>query len=185
MNPNSTNIHDLPLDGANNVVQQHPQQGSGLPEGLDQSTISMLISGIQQASSSGGTQLNSRDIPQQQQTIVPETVANYIPQQQQHQKEVTFAEEDQIESYANKIESENRYDAFYQDLQRPLFLTILYFLFQLPFIKQHLFRYLPILFFTHQESIQMKQLNVNLYGHIALCIVYGTLCYFFLKYSTF
>jgi len=83
---NTTNIFDLPVDpaggggsgggpvqnislNANEVraAQQPPQQPPNLntsgPQPLDQNTINHIVSGIQQASSSGATQLPSRDIP--------------------------------------------------------------------------------------------------------------------------
>ena len=79
----STSILDLPTDpvgGGNitlnaseNVVQkqmhqpqmqqQPPNQGQTPNFSLDQSTISQIVSGLQQAAKAGSTQLPSRDIP--------------------------------------------------------------------------------------------------------------------------
>ena len=52
----------------------------------------------------------------------------------------------------------NRLDDFYNNLQTPLLLALLYFIFQLPIIKKYLFKFLPNLF--------GKDGNQNIYGHI-------------------
>jgi len=46
-----------------------------------------------------------------------------------------------------------------------LFLSILYFLFQLPVVKKQLFTYMPILF--------SKDGNMNIHGFIATSILFG------------
>ena len=95
---NTTSIHDLPTDPAGggsiggNVSlvanetnykipqqQQHQQGQSNMS--LDQSTISQIVNGLQQASIAGATSLPSRDIPQNTETIIndPRVQVNYIP----------------------------------------------------------------------------------------------------------
>ena len=99
---NTTSINDLPTDPTgggsiggnislvanetssykNQVIpqqQQQPQMSQSMS--LDQSTISQIVNGLQQASIAGATSLPSRDIPQntQQLTHDPEIKANYVP----------------------------------------------------------------------------------------------------------
>jgi len=74
----STSILDLPTDPvgggsvSNNIsinateqnnLSHHLSQSPGPNLSLDQTTINQIVSGIQQASISGATQLSSRDIP--------------------------------------------------------------------------------------------------------------------------
>ena len=87
---NTTSINDLPTDpsaggslGGNiNLVINDTQKPSQLT--LDQSTISQIVNGLQQASLAGATTLPSRDIPlhTQQLTNDAQIQPNYIPLQQ-------------------------------------------------------------------------------------------------------
>ena len=76
MSSDTTSIMDLPTDptgggsiGGNislsanesNVCNQNSVAPNGVS--LDQTTINQIVSGLQQASSTGATQLASRDIP--------------------------------------------------------------------------------------------------------------------------
>ena len=92
----STSILDLPTDpvgGGNisnnismsateNVAPQSGQPQAGLS--LDQSTISQIVNGLQQASITGDTQLPSRDIPMTTSghSTDPQIQPNYVPQPQ-------------------------------------------------------------------------------------------------------
>jgi len=89
----STSILDLPTDpvgGGNvsnnitmsateNVVPQSGQNQAGFS--LDQSTISQIVNGLQQASLTGATQLPSRDIPMTTtgHSTDPQVQPNYVP----------------------------------------------------------------------------------------------------------
>jgi hypothetical protein len=86
----STNIFDLPTDPvgggnvSNNISLSASENVQGQSSGgvsLDQSTISQIVSGLQQASINGGTQLSSRDIPMTTNGISadPQVQPNYVP----------------------------------------------------------------------------------------------------------
>ena len=92
MSSDTTSILDLPTDpaggGSNislsanenvNISASSLQNNASVT--LDQTTISQIVNGLQQASSSGVTQLPSRDIPQNTNTITqdPYIQPNYIP----------------------------------------------------------------------------------------------------------
>lgn len=78
MSVNTTSINDLPADPASgttgninlsvNEMKLPSNDPRDLPSSngmaLDQTTINQIVSGLQQASSTGVTQLQSRDIPQ-------------------------------------------------------------------------------------------------------------------------
>lgn len=162
----STHIFDLPTNpsaGTGNVkmsTSEGPPNDSQIS--LDQSTINQIVSGLQQASATGATQLQSRDISQNTEGITHDAQIqpNYIPPTAQHQ-------EDYIqESYTHQPQQPcDKLDELYNEIQIPLFLSILYFLFQLPIVKKQLFTYLPFLF--------SKDGNMNIYGFITTSMLFG------------
>lgn len=188
----STSIFDLPVDptgGGNNIVMNASERGSvtyspdvvsqGQPSGsgpsgvaLDQTTINSIVSGLQQASSSGATMLPSRDIPREQQHLVrdEQIQPNYIPTPsnvdyiQQHEQNNEI-----IESQHYKDENYSALDSMYDELQTPLLLFVLFFLFQLPFFKKSLFVYVPALF--------LNDGNYNIYGYVFMSILFSLVYY--------
>ena len=186
---NTTSINDLPTDpsaggsvGGNiNLVISEPsvqppshgvQQNSQLT--LDQSTISQIVNGLQQASVAGATQLPSRDIPLQTQQLTndAQTQPNYIPQPTQRDRDyINDMNSDNINPYGDYREEkiQNSLDSLYDELQAPLLLAILYFLFQLPFFKKSVFKYLP--FFCNTDG------NYNFNGLIFTCALFGFIYY--------
>lgn len=176
---NTTNIFDLPVDPAGgghaqNVSltanemrppqqqqQQQQQPSEGVVGTLDQSTINNIVNGIQQASNMGATQLPSRDIPTSTNHIAQDAQVqpNYIPPPSPQQTDYIQSYEDNDEIVANyneKNRQNNSLDSMYDELQTPLLLAVLFFLFQLPFFKKYLFAYLPMLF--------LNDGNYNIYG---------------------
>jgi hypothetical protein len=176
---NTTSINDLPTDpsaggslGGNiNLVINDTQKPSQLT--LDQSTISQIVNGLQQASLAGATTLPSRDIPlhTQQLTNDAQIQPNYIPQPTN--TDYINDANDNIYDYYNAEKNYNSLDSLYDELQGPLLLAVLYFLFQLPFFKKNVFKYLP--FFCHVDG------NYNLNGLIFTCALFGFIYYLLSK----
>ena len=138
----STSIHELPTDptGGGNVSNnisfsavEMPNTSNPIPTTsltLDQSTISQIVSGIQQASATGATLLPSRDIPR---TIEqdPNIQPNYIPPVQQKDYIKDYETPQQIlENYNRNVRQTDTLDDMYEEFQIPLLLAILFFLFQ-------------------------------------------------------
>jgi hypothetical protein len=158
---NSTNINDLPTDpigggsiGGNVslIAQESSQQQMQIPSqtnqmSLDQSTISQIVNGLQQASLSGVTSLPSRDIPMNTDGLMKDEQVqpNYIPHPSV--KDYIHETDDDINNYMRKERLDNSLDAFYDEFQTPLLLAVLYFIFQLPVFKKILYQYIPFLFF--------------------------------------
>jgi len=162
---NTTSIHDLPTDPIgggsiggnislvtnetssykNQVIPQQQQQQ--MPQGmsLDQSTISQIVNGLQQASIAGATTLPSRDIPQntQQLTHDPEVKANYVPAASPDHTDYIKDEPTEYDYPEERVK--NTLDRIYDDIQAPLLLAILYFVFQLPIMRKLIFKYIPFL----------------------------------------
>jgi hypothetical protein len=142
---------------------------------LDQSTINQIVSGLQQASVNGGTQLPSRDIPMVTTSYSndPEVQPNYVPTKNTVYIDNFEKPEEMVQDYNRRVSKDNSLDQFYNELQSPLFLSVLYFMFQLPFFKKNLFTYLPFLFSLDG--------NYNIYGFLFTSILFGATSYFFNK----
>ena len=196
MSESSTSILDLPTDPANggnmnNImlnsiesnngmqVQQQMQQpnipttNNSSSISLDQTTISQIVNGLQQASATGATQLPSRDIPMTTSNLTHDISIqpNYIPQVQTQNDYIKNYEQtsDIINDYNVNMERSNTLDDMYNEIQVPILLAVLYFLFQLPFFRKLLFTYFPILF--------SKDGNLNINGYIFMSALFGILYY--------
>jgi len=165
----STNIYDLPTNPAagngniNLITSEAPITDSQIT--LDQSTINQIVSGLQQASATGSTQLQSRDISQNTEGITTDAQIqqNYIPPTSQPQQD--YIQDSYAQQQYQHQPQTDKLDDLYNEIQTPLFLSILYFLFQLPVVKKQLFTYMPILF--------SKDGNMNIHGFIATSILFG------------
>ena len=71
--------------------------------------------------------------------------------------------------YNKNYNKQNSLDDMYNEIQTPLLLAILYFLFQLPFFRKFLLGYLPILFSNDG--------NFNMNGFMFTSILFGMLYY--------
>jgi len=187
MSNSTTNILDLPTNpigggNMNNNISLNAsenmnsikmgQQGAGVS--LDQNTISQIVSGLQQASATGVTQLPSRDIPflPSSHSNDAQVQPNYIPPPPQYNNDYIKDYEntdDMVDNYNNKIYRQNSLDDMYNEIQMPLLLAVLYFLFQLPFFRKFLFNYFPVLFST--------DVNFNIYVFLFSSILFGLLFY--------
>lgn len=178
----STSILDLPTDpvgggsisnnisisATESIPNQMPSNNGSLS--LDQSSITQLVSGLQQAIITGATQLPSRDIPINTTALSndPQIQPNYVPPPpQNHEDYIRDYEQtsDMINNYNKNFDRQSSLDDMYNEIQTPLLLAVLYFLFQLPFFRKFLFRYLPFLFSNDG--------NLNLNGFIFMSILFG------------
>jgi hypothetical protein len=82
-----------------------------------------------------------------------------------------------IQNYNKKINKNDSLDEIYDEMQSPLLLAVLYFLFQLPFFKKLLFKYFSILF--------SKDGNYNINGYLFTSILFGLLFYLLTKVTAF
>lgn len=136
-----------------------------------------LISQIQKASVYGTTALPSRDIPMEPVQVANDVQSqpNYIPPPQVQEDYIKNFETSQnlIETNSKQVQYNNTFDKFYDELQLPIIIGLLYFLFQLPIVKQYNKRLLPFLFKTDG--------NPNLYGYIANSVLFASMIYVLLK----
>ena len=152
----------------NNVQNQVQQQ---------QPNYNELISQIQKAAANGTTALPSRDIPIDPIKVANDnqTQPNYIPPPQVQENYIKNYETPQqiIEENNKKINATNLYDTLFYEMQLPIIIALLYFLFQLPAIKKHSKNMFPFLF--------KDDGNPNLYGFIFNSVMFASTVYVLLK----
>jgi hypothetical protein len=188
----STSILDLPTDpvgggsvGGNialtaqeTMIQQNQPSQTGMS--LDQTTINQIVNSLQQATLAGATQLPSRDIPMNTNNIAadPQIMPNYVPpppmQDYIRNHEQTS---DMINNYNRGKQMNNSLDDMYNEIQTPLLLAVLYFLFQLPFFKRFLYTYIPFLFSNDG--------NYNINGFLFTSILFGMLFHLLMKTTSY
>jgi len=190
---NSTNINDLPVAKENiqmtineptQMQQQQPpplqQQSQQISEtqqnvSLDPNTINQIVNELHQATLSGSTKLASRDIPIDtlpiQQDV--ETSPNFVPEISEKRKNY-IPDEDDLETIVKKqnvkMNHQNSIENMYNELQIPILLGVLYFLFQLPIFKKLLYQSFPSLF--------MNDGNLSINGYIFYSALFSIVFYF-------
>jgi hypothetical protein len=179
---NSTSIFDLPTNPIDNTninninissIETNIEDNDKNALTLDQTTINQIVSGLQQASMTGATKLPSRDIPMATHNLTQDiqTTPNYIPTTQSTiQSNMDYNETDDIiNTYNNRLQNNSKLDDFYNTIQIPILLAILYFLFQLPIFKKTLYKYLSFLFLSDG--------NYNINGYLFTSCLYGFFYY--------
>ena len=169
----SPNVPDL----APQQQQQQQQQNQGPPlnpnQQPNQKFMNELVSGVQRASMTGMTALPSRDIPRDTSMMMQDAQVQptYVPQPQRH---VDYIQDHETSSTLERVMHQNTrgsnrtdtLETFYEEIQSPLMLAILYFAFQLPAVKRYMFRYLPSALFNADG-------NANLTGLITTSAMFG------------
>ena len=167
--------NNIQLEMTENVRVDNPSQQLQKAREEDPATkqrnLNQFVTGLQQASSSGMTALPSRDIPQSQDHLTqdPQMKPNFIPNNQamgdyilNHQ-----TSEDIIRENARRQTKTDSLDELYNEMQIPILIGVLYFLFQLPVVRKNIFKYVPSLFY--------KDGNYNLSGYILNSVMFAGL----------
>jgi len=161
-------LHNTQVNMGNNIQNQVQQQAPNYNE---------LISQIQKAAANGTTALPSRDIPIDPIKVANDnqTQPNYIPPPQVQENYIKNYETPQqvIEENNKKMSAANLYDTLFYEMQLPIIIALLYFLFQLPAVKKHSKNIFPYLF--------KDDGNPNLYGFIFNSIMFASMVYVLVK----
>tara|TARA_Y100000389_G_scaffold89980_1_gene86513 strand:+ start:18581 stop:19201 length:621 start_codon:yes stop_codon:yes gene_type:complete len=200
-NQETTNIDDLPSSNSNNVnsapVQnvfsenntenvKMPNYGEQLnsekevaPALQNIDYTSKLNSTLKDIGDGNPLQLPSRDIPQNTASINNDVNVqpNYIPPNNNDYIANYVTPNEIIEQNREKEHNNDKTEEFYETIQMPLLVGLLFFIFQLPFIRKNLFIYLPSLF--------NKDGNPNLSGYVFNSAIFALLYFSFtyiLKY---
>ena len=162
-NPNPNYI---PQQETNNVIQNNPNYNE-------------LINQLQKASNQGITQLPSRDIPMNQTETANdvEVKPNFVPPPPPTQEDYIQnmqTPEQLINQNNNYIQNQNNLEQIYSTIQLPLIVSLLYFLFQLPYFRLFIKKMLPSLFGNDG--------NMNLYGFFFNSVLFGTIFFIINKF---
>ena len=139
----STFINDLPYQN----------------QGLKPDIANQLMNELNEVSMKGDTLLPPRDVPLQN-TIDEEAMPNYVPEGDKYI---------QAESKIRYRPRGENFDKIYDEIQTPILLSILFFLFQLPIFRNTMFRLFPFMF--------SKDGNANIQGYFGFSLFFGIFYY--------
>ena len=132
---------------------------------------------MKDAAASGATVLPSRDIPTNTLSMQQDhiTKPNYVPNNEANSDYIgnILDRERIIQENQKKQNHSDNMDYIYQQLQIPILVGIIYFLFQLPVVRKNMFVFLPNLF--------NKDGNPNLSGYVFNSIIFALLYTILLK----
>ena len=159
-----------------NIAPSTGQQGLNNNGNNNNNNINDFVTSIQSAVSSGSLSLPSRDIPQTQSHITQddEIKQNFIPGDNDDYIDEYRSKHDIINNYMKKQENNNKADDFYNKLQTPILMSVLYFIFQLPVVKKLFLKLFPA--FYHKDG------NLNLTGFIVNSVLFS-ISYYIINYS--
>jgi hypothetical protein len=165
----------LPSSGGstmNNPITMENSNQSQAPPNYNE-----LISQIQKAAAYGTTALPSRDIPMEPLKVANDVQSqpNYIPPPQFQEDYIknSITPQNLVDTNSKQIKNSAYYEKLYGELQLPIIIALLFFLFQLPIVKQYNKKLLPFLFKSDG--------NPNLYGYIANSVLFASMIYVLLK----
>ena len=144
------------------------------PTELSQESIHQIVQGLQQAG--GATVLPNREISTNNNHIVQDEQIkpNFIPKSDNNNYiEEESSMEDLIKQSQNKKVEQDRLDVMYEELQTPLMVMILFFLFQLPIFQKTLTKYAPSLF--------LRDGNPTFSGYFVKTLGFGVTYYIITK----
>ena len=149
--------------------QMQGQQMPGQPNPTN--NINTLVSGLQEAAASGMTNLPARDIPRQttQHMVDPETRVEHVPE---HRDYITDHNNRQREAEKEIIRQENRQasvEVIHSELQAPVILAALFFIFQLPFLRKGIMKYIP--------GMLNEDGHYNIYGYLIVSLLFAATYY--------
>ena len=172
-------IIDLPQDTNMQQLHQSPPQQLSPPisNQLSDADIAKLNAMQQQ-------RLPSRDIPHDTTTYSQDEAVqpNYIPKPKDlddYVREHEKTTEKNLIEYEDKKRRRNTIDNIITDCQTPILIAVLYFIFQMPIVNKVIFKRFLFL------SIYNDDGNFNLYGLLLKSILFGSLYYAMVQFTTF
>ena len=170
-------IIEMPQDTTAQFPQNNARQIIPVPNQLSEQDIAQLNAMQHQ-------RLPSRDI-QQDTTVYSQderVKPNYIPKHKDLDDYVREHEKDtekNLKEYEEKKRRRNSIDDMITNLQTPIFIAILYFIFQMPVVNTLIFKKLSFL------SIYNDDGNFNFYGLLLKSMLFGSLYYTMVQFTTF
>ena len=157
-----------------NETQQIPPPSNTQTAELSKDSINKIIEGLQQASSSGSTSLQSRDIPMSMEQITHDFTArpNYVPSTEK----INYIQDEETMDTLIKQkreEKKNQMEYFYDEIQTPLLVMVMFFVFQLPIFKKSMV--------NNFQAFFQRNGNYNLKGMVFTTVLFGGFYYSIIK----
>lgn len=171
INANNVKINSVVNDAVKqreeiNVTNQGPKIN------ISEDEMKNFANSVQQVASVGALELQSRDIPQNQSHLTQDsqTQPSFVPDTPENDYIGNMQTQKDIIQYHNiKQSNDNKIDDIYNNIQTPLLIAVLYFVFQLPVVKLTTLKYFPSLF--------RKDGNLNLVGYITNSMCFALIFY--------
>jgi hypothetical protein len=130
-----------------------------------------LVTGLQEAAATGMTNLPSRDIPRQTTSHAadPTTRVEHVPT---HHDYISDHNDRQHQAVQENVRRENRQataEVIHSELQAPVILAALFFIFQLPFLRKSIMRYVP--------GMLNEDGHFNIYGYLVVSVLFAATYY--------
>lgn len=178
-NSSGSPVQQNPLGNNENIKIENYGQQLDAERKADQAVQQIdytteLTSALKEAAAVGATVLPSRDIPQStlptQQDVAVKP--NYVPKDDEKDYIGNIIDRERViqENQRKQNQSDNM-DYIYTQLQIPLIVGILYFLFQLPIVRKRMFVFLPSLFNTDGNP----NLSGYVFNSVMFALFYGLL----------
>jgi hypothetical protein len=128
--------------------------------------------------------LPSRDIPNEtvSYTQDEQVKPNYIPRSNvssDYVRDYERTTEQNMREYEEKKKRENKMDALFNEFQTPIFIAVLFFLFQLPIINTMIFKKFSFLDILKDDG------NFNTSGLLFKSMIFGGIYYFTIKTTNY
>jgi ATP-dependent Zn protease len=161
--------------GENIKIENYGQQLNAERQNIQVSAQNVdFHSSLKDVATGGATSLPSRDIPQNtlQRQSDQEVKPNYIPNNEEDDYIGNILDREKILQENTRKQNQNdNMDYLYENLQMPVLVAIVYFIFQLPAVRKNVLSFLPSLF--------NKDGNPNLSGYVFNSAMFG-IAYIFL-----
>lgn len=167
----------MKVEEKNIKVANPPKQepiSQARPTELSQESIHQIVQGLQQAG--GATVLPVREVSNNNSHLTQDEQVkpNFIPKaSNDNYIEEEKSMEDLIKQSQNKKVEQDRLDLMYEELQSPIMVMILFFLFQLPIFQKTLVKYAPSLF--------QRDGNPSFSGYFVKTLMFGVTYYLITK----
>ena len=177
-------VYNPNISGLGLGVGGPPQQQPQMPP--PPNIMNEMISGLQRASASGMTALQSRDIPmntndmmndaQIKPNFIPNPQAQQLHQGNQYGNQQHMSSNNYIEEHEQDMTSEEKYkksqnlnsnaENIYKLIQIPVIVGILYFAFQLPVTRKYINKFIP--------SVFNSDGNYNISGLVFMSVLFAS-----------
>ncbi len=149
----------------NKIAQQNQ------PPPNPQDFMKRVETDVEAVKQTGQLKLPERDIPRENTHLTQDAAVkpNFVPEAPDDYIKKYQTNEVVQEVRAKKEKREKQYDFLYDELQGPIIISLLYFLFQLPVVNKTLIKNIPKLF--------KNDGNLNTQGYLFSSILFGS-CYF-------